>query len=447
MKTFIHHFIVGTLLVGTLFTASVYAESSESTSQAAELEKGQVAQVLAPIALYPDSLLTHVLIASTYPIEVIEAHRWAEKNPEIKGNDIAEAVEAFDWDPSIIALISFPTVLEKMSTELSWTQQLGDAFLQDEEQVLATIQELRSKAEEAGNLDKMENVKVVKEQKTIIIEPAEKEVIYVPYYDTRVVYGGWHWAHYPPVYWHYPHYGHRVVVHSNPFYWHTGVHIGFNFFFSSFHWHNHHIVVSHHHKHHRPPHHGHRKHVSHGGYSNGKRWHHNPSHRRGVAYHNAKVSTKYKSHRPSKHYTKTQRMHEKQKVTHHKSTKVTTTRHQKLQGKVAKTHRVTTTKTTTHRKSKNQIKTNKNRYSDHKNKQQRATKHVTQEKQTRYAKEQSDKSLNRTYKQEKYASKPKASKAPRSTAKPSSYKTAKTRHKPSRNVNKSAQGRGGRHHH
>jgi len=356
MKRMLPDLLCKTLLVTAIFAAPSYAfaasnneNATTAVSESVPLEEGQVAQILAPIALYPDSLLTHILIASTYPIEVVEAHRWYEKNTDVEADEIAEEVEDYEWDPSVVALIAFPTVLEKMSTELSWTQEIGDAFLEDEALVLATIQSLRSQAEKAGSLAQMDNVKVIKEEKTIIIEPAKTEVVYVPYYDTRVVYGNWHWYHHPPVYWHYPKYVH-VGYHSGPFHWHRGVHIGFSFFFSSFHWHNHHVVVSHHHRphyyhkrYHKPhykPYKRYRTQVSHGGYT---RWQHKPAHRRGVAYKNSRQAHKYKSHRPSRHYSKKVRASEKHYVQHERQfgPAKNASRHYALQKKVKKT---TTTK-------------------------------------------------------------------------------------------------------
>ena len=113
--------------------------------------------MLAPIALYPDSLLTHILIASTYPLEVIQAERWLVKNTEqeLEAEQLMEQTATMDWAPSIKALLPFPRVLKRLSENLEWTQQLGDAFLQDEESVLNSIQQLRQKAEQAGNLDQM----------------------------------------------------------------------------------------------------------------------------------------------------------------------------------------------------------------------------------------------------------------------------------------------------
>ncbi|MCP4324557.1 MAG: DUF3300 domain-containing protein, partial [Alteromonadales bacterium] len=166
------------------------------------ISKAELAQTLAPIALYPDTLLTHILIASTYPIEVIEAERWLSKNSTLSSTQRQKRAENKGWDASVIALLPFPRVMEKLSEDLSWMQKLGNAFLQDEARVLNSIQALRQQADQAGSLASMDNVQVIKDQQTIIIEHAQPTVVYVPYYDSRVVYGRWHWSHYPPVYWH-----------------------------------------------------------------------------------------------------------------------------------------------------------------------------------------------------------------------------------------------------
>lgn len=258
----------------------------EAEQQAEQMSDAELAQMLAPIALYPDSLLTHILIASTYPIEIIAAYRWLKKNDSLNANQIAKVIDKFDWDASVKALVPFEQILSRLSDDLSWMQQLGDAFLQDESRVLASIQKLRYEAKHAGNLNKMTNMDVSYDDDNIIIEPREREVVYVPYYDTRMVYGAWRWSSYPPVYW-TPH--HRVYVnHHNPFYWHSGIRISFNYFFSTFHWHNRHVVVINPRKthHYRP-----RKLITHGGYA--KPWLHKPAHRRGVSYRNKVVREKY----------------------------------------------------------------------------------------------------------------------------------------------------------
>jgi len=190
---FVFSFIFSILVSFPGFSQQDYQQEKLQFSEA------ELAQMLAPIALYPDSLLTHILISSTYPIEIVEAHRWLKKNDKLNSTQIAELIENFDWDASVKALVPFEQILSRLSDDLSWMQQLGDAFLQDEARVLESIQALREQAKLAGNLGKMDNMDVSYEDNNIIIEPREKEVVYVPYYDTRMVYGSWYWFLYPPV--------------------------------------------------------------------------------------------------------------------------------------------------------------------------------------------------------------------------------------------------------
>lgn len=272
------------------------ADPGYTTSQAkssAEFSQAQLDSLLAPVALYPDTVLSHVLIASTYPLEVVQADRWARDNKQLAGDDAVKAVENKDWDPSVKALVAFPDLLNRMSSDLDWTQQLGDAFLADESRVMDTVQSLRNKAYASGNLDKVEHVKVVREERIITIEPAVERVVYVPVYDTRVVYGSWWWPDYPPVYWHRPHY---TYVHG--FYWGPRVYIGSSFFFSGCHWRDRRVVVIDHHHHH---HHSHRfynnRAIVH--YRDSRHWHHNPTHRRGVAYYDNRTRERFNSPRES----------------------------------------------------------------------------------------------------------------------------------------------------
>lgn len=261
-----------------------YAEQSDFT--AAELD-----QMLAPIALYPDTVLSHILIASTYPLEIVQADRWARENPGLEGEAAVAAVEDQDWEPSVKALVAFPQVLQRMSEDLAWTQRLGDAFLDDEAQVMDSIQNLRNKAYASGSLDKLEHVRVQRDKEVIIIEPAVERVVYVPVYDTRVVYGNWWWSDYPPVYWHYP--GHVTFVGG--FYWGPRIYVGPSFYFSSFHWHRHQVVYLDRYRHRQYFHTG----RSIANYSGAQHWRHNPSHRRGVAYHSERTRQHYGSNRQS----------------------------------------------------------------------------------------------------------------------------------------------------
>jgi hypothetical protein len=294
---FLFSFTASSLVSFNLLAEQDFSQSNLQQQEQVEKQsfsEEELAQMLAPIALYPDSLLTHILIASTYPIEIVEAHRWLIKNNELSSDRAAELVKDFDWDASVKALVPFERILSRLSEDLTWTQQLGDAFLQDESRLLDSIQTLRKQAELAGNLQKMDNMDVSYDDNNIVIEPVEKEVVYVPYYDTRMVYGAWHWSSYPPVYWKPRH--NIYVSRYNPFYFHSGIRISFNYFFSAFHWHNRHVVVvnSHHSKHRyyeqRP-----RRLVANGGYA--KRWSHQPVHRKGVAYRTKYTRSKYDNKR------------------------------------------------------------------------------------------------------------------------------------------------------
>lgn len=279
-----------------------YTAASQA-QPAAEFSQAQLDSLLAPVALYPDTLLSHVLIASTYPLEVVQADRWAREHKSLSGDDAVKAVEDKDWDPSVKALVAFPDVLRRMSEDLNWTQQLGDAFLANENRVMDTVQNLRNKADAAGTLEKTEHVKIVREERIITIEPAVERVVYVPVYDTRVVYGSWWWPDYPPVYWHHPH----SYTYVSGFYWGPRVYIGSSFFFSGCHWRDRRVVVIDRHHHHH--HHSHRLYnnraIVH--YRDSRHWHHNPTHRRGVAYYDNRTRERFNSPRESYRESRTYR--------------------------------------------------------------------------------------------------------------------------------------------
>jgi len=160
----------------------------------------ELEQLVAPIALYPDKLLGQVLMASTYPLEVVEASRWIQKpyNANLGGNALAEALQPQDWAPSVKSLVPFPDILKMMDENLRWTQQLGDAFLAQEADVMDAIQRLRERAYEEGNLRSTPQQRVIVDGKTIDIVEADPEIIYVPYYDPVIVYGVWPYPAYPP---------------------------------------------------------------------------------------------------------------------------------------------------------------------------------------------------------------------------------------------------------
>jgi uncharacterized membrane protein YgcG len=176
----------------------VIAQGTQGTQESKTFKQEELDQMLAPVALYPDELLTQVLMASTYPLEIVQAARWTTQNKNLKGDALTQALEKQDWDASVKSLVNFPDVLSKMNENLEWTQKLGDAFLAQQKEVMDTIQNLRKKAQEAGNLKTTEQQKVVVEKETIIIQPASPEVVYVPSYNPTVVYGAWWWPLYPP---------------------------------------------------------------------------------------------------------------------------------------------------------------------------------------------------------------------------------------------------------
>jgi hypothetical protein len=171
----------------------------------AAFKKEEIEQLVAPIALYPDALVAQVLMASTYPLEVVQAARWSKDNPELKDKALQDALEKQPWDPSVKSLTAFPGTLAMMSDRLDWTQKLGDAFLAQQKEVLAAVQQLRSRAQAAGNLKTTTEQKVTTEQQdgtTVIkIEPTDPQVVYVPTYNSTVVYGPWPYPAYPPYYW------------------------------------------------------------------------------------------------------------------------------------------------------------------------------------------------------------------------------------------------------
>jgi len=149
----------------------------------------QMQQLVAPIALYPDSLVAQILAASTFPEQVVEADRWVQAHPDLKGDDLAQAVDQQPWDPSVKALTAFPSVLGNMDKNLSWTSSLGDAYYNQQQDVADAIQVMRQKAQEAGNLKDTPQQTVTTQGSTVVIEPANPEVVYVPAYDPWLVYG------------------------------------------------------------------------------------------------------------------------------------------------------------------------------------------------------------------------------------------------------------------
>lgn len=201
-----------------------------AAQQAQQLGQAELAQLLAPIALYPDDLVAQILTASTYPLEVVEAERWVNEHPNLQGAALQDAMQQQPWDPSVKGLTAVPQVLAMMSDKLDWTQQLGEAFLAQPNDVSNAIQQLRAKAQATGNLKSSKQITVSTVAASgpppapppagvdpallppppppeyIVIEPADPDVYYVPIYDPAVVYGPWAWPAYAPFYWYPPGY-------------------------------------------------------------------------------------------------------------------------------------------------------------------------------------------------------------------------------------------------
>jgi uncharacterized membrane protein YgcG len=213
----------------------------------------QLQQLVAPIALYPDSLVAQVLAASTFPAEIVEADRWVQENSTLKGDALAQAVDQQSWDPSVKALTAFPSVLGNMDKNLSWTSSLGDAYYNQQQDVMDAVQVMRQKAQTSGNLKSTDQQTVQSQGSTIVIQPANPQIVYVPAYNPWVVYGGpiapWpYWYNYPGIWyggpslyfggvgfgigfyggygWGWNHWGtnwggHTIIYNHNTYYSHT----------------------------------------------------------------------------------------------------------------------------------------------------------------------------------------------------------------------------------
>jgi hypothetical protein len=150
----------------------------------------QLQQLVAPIALYPDSLVAQILAASTFPDQVVEADRWVQAHPDLKGADLGKAVDQQPWDPSVKALAAFPSVLGNMDKNLSWASSLGDAYYNQQADVMNAVQVMRRRAQEAGNLKTTPQQTVATQNSDISIDPADPDEVYIPAYDPWAVYGG-----------------------------------------------------------------------------------------------------------------------------------------------------------------------------------------------------------------------------------------------------------------
>ena len=241
-------FSLAVLGVVLLFGQTVEGEASTApvTEERTSLTPAELEELVGPIALYPDALVSIVLPASTYPLQIVQAARYLEAHktdPELKPDET--------WDDSVVALLNYPEVIELMNADLDWTWKLGEAAIYQQTELLDAIQNFRERAHAAGNLQSDERQVVTKNGKTIVIEPVDPKVIYVPYYDPGYVV-----VHHPyPVYHYYP-YAYPVYYYPYPY----GYSFGFGYFWGvslafSIDWHSHHVHV-HHHRHHAHPYYG-----------------------------------------------------------------------------------------------------------------------------------------------------------------------------------------------
>lgn len=247
-------------------------------------------QTLAPIALYPDDLLAQILMASTYPLEIVQAARWQSANPNVKDKALEDAMQKQPWDPSVKGLTAVPEVLKQMNDKIEWTQKLGDMFLAQKSDVMATVQHLRAKADAAGNLKstKEQNVKVEPwpanteynsntppPEKIYIIQSAEPEVVYVPTYSPSVVYGPW-WYSAPPYYVYPPAYVYPPGVAFA-----TGLFVGAAIWGNS-NWHHGDVDID-----------VNKNNSFNRTNNNNGKWNHNADHRKGVAYQDKRVAQQH----------------------------------------------------------------------------------------------------------------------------------------------------------
>ena len=282
-----------TLLVLTPLTALAQAQAPATPAAAQSgdqlLKPEALDALVAPIALYPDTLLSLVLMASTYPLEVVQADRWVKENKNLKGDELKAAVDKQSWDDSVKSLVATPDVLAMMSSKLDWTQKLGNAVLAQQPDVMDAVQRLRTKADANNKLTTTKEQKVTKQQEggkqVIFIEQTDPETVYVPYYDPTVVYGAWPYPEYPAYAFGWPGYISRGLIATGLAFgasyalgrWTSGG----NFWGGGVNWGNNNININ-------------RPRVNPLG---GNNWQHNPAHRHGVRYNNSNVQQRFGGNR------------------------------------------------------------------------------------------------------------------------------------------------------
>jgi uncharacterized membrane protein YgcG len=265
-------------VVGIVALMSFYASSASPqpapAADASSLSAEQLDQLVAPIALYPDPLIAQIFMAATYPLEVVEADRWLRipANAALKGDALTAALQHQPWDPSVKSLVAFPHLLRVMDSNLQWTEQLGDAFLAQQADVMDAVQRLRRRAQAEGSLAPTPQQMVSTDDQEITIEPASPDAVYVPDYNPWCIYGDWTNADYPPYY--FGNWGGYCASADYLMDFGAGVY-PFGFWgWGHFNWRQHHILIDHDRylqfgTGHEPP---------------GEIWQHDPAHRHGVPY-------------------------------------------------------------------------------------------------------------------------------------------------------------------
>ena len=204
--------------------ASLVAVAAANAHAQRVFEQSELEALLAPIALYPDPVLSHILDASQFPQDVAAAAAWSRANPQLSGDAALATVQSTLWHPSVKALIAYPEILARLSESPQWLADLGEAYRTYGPNVTATVQELRARAQASGYLQSNDQQYVTQQGEAIVVLPAYPNVVYTPYYDPYVVYGGWAWTSYRPVYWRpwvaRPRFVTRIVV-APPVRWHV----------------------------------------------------------------------------------------------------------------------------------------------------------------------------------------------------------------------------------
>jgi len=262
------------------------AQSTSSQRQGQELlSTDQLDSLVAPLALYPDPILSQVLVASTYPLEIVQAAQWLNQNSSLSGKALADAAAQQPWDASVQALVMLPDLLHRLSKDIRWTSDVGDAFLAQEQDVMAAIQRMRQKAQQKGALQSNQqqtvNTTTANGQNYIVIEPAQPEVVYVPQYDPAAIWG-------PPAYYPYP-----AIAYPPVFSFGTGFALGAIWAGGGWGgwgwncgWGRNNITVNNNFIN--------RNHFNRVNVANGNNWVHNPAHRGGAAYRNRDVANRYR---------------------------------------------------------------------------------------------------------------------------------------------------------